>query len=165
MAGILDTALAAALESGASETVDGRPFLTLLDFGTGRRYGLSLVDGEARWARALDGVVVLFGPGTERRFLEVLEHDRRGVDDRLEAAAAAAGLPGEETLFSFPVDALVAALLDERNPSDCRLALSWLLPTDLRGLREHIAPLADDSSLPLDLRDFAAHLTVRPAGG
>lgn len=155
----------ALLGEGALDSVEGRPFLPLLVLDSEMRYGLALRDEELCWARvhadrAGQAVLVFAESGTEERFVELFEHDRREIEDRLAACAADRGLDGDAAVLSLPVAEIVGGVLAARTPLLCRRALTWLLPSELRGLREKIAPLAEDGSLPQDLRGLAARLTV-----
>ena len=115
---------------------------------------------EVGWAFAEGDRLVKFAKETARHFVEVLEHPRRELDDRIEREAASRGLPGDETLFSFPSVELVRAILETRAAHFCNIALRWLLPTELRELRADIQAVANDEELPEALRDLAAHLVV-----
>ena len=145
----------------ALEKVEGRPFLSLLVLDSKMRYGLAEQDGKMSWARVFDGVLLLFEPKVAMRFVELCEQDRDELEDRIAAAADKLGLDGREVADSLPAVELVAALLAGRVPMICRTALSWVLPTELRALRDAVSPLATDRSLPQDVRDRAARMTVR----
>jgi hypothetical protein len=157
----LRTALEGLVAAGKTEALGGVDFAGVFDLGTGLRYGLVLLpEGDVGWA-VVDGArLVKFAPETAAFFVEVLEHSRREVDDRIEREAAQRGLPAEPTLFSFPSVALVRAIAATRAPHFCRMALVWLLPTELRELRGDIQALARDEECPEELRDLAAHLVV-----
>jgi hypothetical protein len=153
---------------GMVENVEGRPFLALLVLESEMRYGLALRDDTLVWARVHrdrggQEVLVFAGEGTAERFVELFEHDRRQLEDRLEAAASELGLDGEAAVLSLPVSDLVTGVLAGRRALFCRWALRWILPTELRQLRDAIAPLAGDRALPHDVRDLATRLTVPAA--
>jgi hypothetical protein len=105
----------------------------------------------------------LFEPGRESLFVEVLEVPRAEFDERLERGGSERGFDGEEVLYSFPVLELVEAMLRSPSPHFRRISLMWLLPTELRALREAIEAVAQDRSMPASLRELAQRMVV-PAG-
>ncbi len=150
---------------GGAEAFAGEAFVALLDFGSGLRYGLvATADGagdHGRWAVAHEGKLRVFGSGSERDFIELLEHPRRDVDAQIEGAAAKAGLPGLETAWSLPSIELLRATLRGRSQHFARLALAWILPTELRELRADLRACAENDSFPDAVRRQAEHLIVR----
>jgi hypothetical protein len=148
-------------QDGALDSVEGRPFLTLVTMESGMQFGLVERDGALCWARAASGVLVFFEPGTERRFLEWFEEDREAFEDAIAEAASTRGFDGRAVADSVPAMALVEGILALRTPLVCRLALRWVLPTELRPLRSAIAGVAADRTLPQDVRDLAERMTVR----
>jgi hypothetical protein len=152
----------AALSAGdGAAVVDDRRFVPLLELGSGARLGLFAGPvGEPGWIVVEDGRATVFGPGGEIGFVEPLEQPRAEFDAALERGAAAAGLPAEDVLFAFPVLELARALLARGQPYFSRLVLMWLLPSELRPLKEDIAKVAENDELPHALRDLARRLVV-----
>jgi len=152
---------------GRCEVVEGRAFVPLLTLESEMRYGLALRDEELVWARAQDGapgkaVLIFVEPGAEVRFVELVEHERDELESRVAAASEALGLDGAAAVASLPVLTIVGGLLNGRAALFCRQALRWLRPTELRPLRDAIAGVAEDRSLPQDVRSLAERLTVPP---
>lgn len=157
--------LAALADEGRCETVEGRPFLPLCVLESEMRYGIALRDDELVWARAQDGrsgeqVLIFVTADDAVRFVELVEQDRDALEERIAGAARDAGLAAHDVIASLPVELVVRGLLDGRTPLFCRQALRWLRPTELRTLRSSIAGVADDRTLPRDLRSLAERLTV-----
>ena len=155
LARVSDLATALAAQQPGDDRI-----VVLMTLESGSRYGLTLVGDHPTWARDDGSAVTIFGEGTERAFVEVFEQSRSEFDTLVDSGAAQAGLPVEAALFSFPVEALVRAMLATRSAHYCRLALAWLLPSELRPLRADIAPVASDTSMPHDIRDLAERLVV-----
>ena len=124
------------------------------------QYGV-VVDEEGGmvWAKADGDELVMFAVGDEPHFVEVLEHPRRDFDAMIESGAKEHELAPTDALFSFPVFELVAAML-KTTAHYKYLALQWILPSELRELRDDIKPLCDDRSLPVHVRDLAKRLWV-----
>ncbi len=156
-------ALRARVTAGEIERIGVRWFSPLVSLGSGARVGLAARDGDdaiPAWAIVEGEELVEFSPERVVRFAEVIESDRATFDEQLEAAAGALGYPAEAVLFSFPAIALVRAMLEKDRAHFSRLALLWLLPTELRLLRSDIARLVDNELLPRQLRDLAERLVV-----
>lgn len=153
--------LEALAETGATEAVEGRAFVSLAALDSGARCGLYLHDEGAGWAMEKGGILAPFGSekGT-RAFVEVIEGPRAEFEAALDRAARDLGFEGDPLSFAFPAVELVRAVLAARTGFLCRLALLWLLPTELRELRDDIVGVAEDTSLPTELRDLARRLVV-----
>lgn len=142
-------------------------FLILLDAPTGRPFGLCWVtegDAPPRWAYR-DGASVVpcdaeAVAGGERRFVELLEVPRREVEDALDAAASRHGLEVGALLRSLPSVPWIRAVLASRHDHLCRLALGWLLPSELREARDAIVAVAEDDKLQIAVRQLAERLVV-----
>lgn len=166
-----NTSLAATLRGlgpGDGISVEGElSFLTLLEAPTGRAFGLSWVtEGEAppRWAYR-DGAAVVpcdaeAVAAGERRFVELLERPRHDVEDALDAAAGRHGLDVGALLRSLPSVPWIRAVLASRHDHLCRLALGWLLPSELREARDAIVAVAADDKLQIAVRQLAERLVV-----
>jgi hypothetical protein len=157
MASELLSALAALVAAGDAETLGKHHYVPVFTLDSGARCGL-VEDG--RWALAEGDNLVLFGDGDERAFVEVVEHRRSDVDERIELGAKALGLSVDQVLFSFPAVELTRALLATRSGHFVRLALEWLLPSELRSLRGEIAAVAADPHFQTSLRDLAQRMVV-----
>ena len=154
-------ALRERLESGDIERHKDTPFVNILTLDSGARFGLTIAgDGEAKWAIVIGEELTVFDPTRVVRFVELVEQPRTEFEDRIEKGAAEQGLPAESVLFSVPTVELVGALLERKEPHFTRLALMWLLPSELRSLRAEIAALVDEELLPNQLRELAARLVV-----
>jgi hypothetical protein len=149
--------LAALLEAGEAEPYAEHHFVSVLTLDSGMRYGL-IEDGS--WALVEGDELTVFAPGTEMLFVEVLEVPRDEFDDRVLEAGRGIGCDPEELLFSFPVVELVSATLASASPHFRRISLMWLLPTELRGLRQAILAVAQDRSMPGSLRELAQRMVV-----
>lgn len=148
-------------EIAASGDAGGAPeWVPLGELPSGARFGLStagqwvLVPGdEDRLPRPFDG--------PERgRFFECIEIPRSDFDQQLTAAAAELGLPAEWLVASFPAVELVRDVLALRTPYYLRLGLLWLLPSEMRELRDPIEAVARDGNLPQPVRALARRVTV-----
>jgi hypothetical protein len=151
------------LERDDVEHVDEQTrFVEILSFDA--RFGVACdADGEnVAWARQVEpgAALVRFTPTAAKHFVELLEQPRRGLDEQIEAAAHKLGMPVDPLLLSLPSVELVRAMLKSGSPHYCRVALQWLVPTELRELRDDIAPLVDDRNLPIMVRELAEHLLV-----
>ena len=148
-------------DAGAGEPIEGGHFLPLTTLESGARLGL---DASAAWIIVPDGSdggpPRVYAPAQAHIFYEVLETRRHDFDDAVEAAAQAAGLPGEEVLFSFPAVPVVRAVLAKGLPYLSRLALLWLRNTELRELRADILAVSKSVDMPHALRELAAQLVV-----
>jgi len=147
------------LDAGGGEGAGELRFLPLVTLESGARVGL---DPDGKW---------VFAPGDERppvriaddnvyRLQETVEQKRREFEDTLEAAAKAHALPPADVVFSFPALALVRAVLTKQSSYLSRLALEWLLPSELREMRAEIVAVVNDERMPRPLRDFATRLVV-----
>jgi hypothetical protein len=164
--------LEALVEEGKNDTVEGRPFAALAVLESGARCGLYLHDEGVGWAMAQGEILAPFQePKGARAFVEVLEQPRGEFDDAIDRGAIELGFAGDPISFAFPAIDLVRTVLGGRatgavEPAPrrsaflCRRALGWLLPSELRDLRVEIAAVADDTSLPTELRDLARRLVV-----
>lgn len=133
-------------------------FVPLAPLESGATIGLDVHGG---WViHRTDLGLAHWAEGDEPRFTEAVELRRHQFEERLAAGAAAAGLPAEDVVLTFPSVPLVRALLHKRSAHVCRLALLWLLPSELRELRADIAAVAADTQLPRAVRDLAARLVV-----
>jgi hypothetical protein len=154
--------------SGA-EVLEARAFVSLIDFDTGLRYGLvTTEDGSGehgRWAVASQGKVTLFESGGERAFVELVEHPRREVEAKIEAAATKLGLPPLDTTWSLPTIDLLRALMRAGSQHYARLALGWVLPSELRELRSDIQAVANNNSFPAGVRSLAERMIVAECNG
>lgn len=147
------------LEAGGGEPLaDGR-FVPLATLESGARVG---INAHAAWVHVPDpdGPARVFKAEQAHSFYEVLETKRHDFDDAIEAAAAAAGLPAEEVLFSFPAIPIIRAVLARGFPYLTRLALLWIRNTELRELRAEILEVSRSLEMPTPIRDLAAHLVV-----
>ena len=168
MSDTLKARLAALIEEGSCDEVEGRPFLSLCTLESEMRYGLCLRDDELIWARAQEGPsgeVLIFASGADAvRFVELVEHDRDLLEERIASAARERGLDPEAAVATLPVVTVVGGLLEGRTPLFCRQALRWLRPTELRPLRAAIAGVAEDRAMPRDVRSLAERLIVPDDG-
>jgi hypothetical protein len=162
----LATQLAALVAGDRAEAIGQERFVPVLELSSGARLALTVgVDsatgpGEPAWLIVEDGKVTAFTPASAIAFVEPLEQPRGDFDAALERGAAAAGLPGEAVLFSFPAVELARALLARGQPYFSRLVLLWLLPSELRPLKAEIAQVAQNDELPQAVRDVARRLVV-----
>jgi hypothetical protein len=147
----------ALVEAGEAEKLGERHFMTVLTLESGMRYGL-VEDG--RWAVVEEGALTVFEPGKEVLFVEVFEVPRLEFDERLERRGKELEFGADDLLYSFPVIELVGAMLGSASPHFRRMALMWLLPTELRALRDRISSVAADRSMPAALRELAQRMVV-----
>jgi hypothetical protein len=152
----LQERIAELCESGVGRKLADDLFLPLMTLDSGRDYGL---DGEARWAMIDDqGGLVRFDEQSARHFVELLEHARREVEERLERRAAELELPVDDVVLAMPALELLAAMFGSPSPHFVRLALGWMLPSEIAALRGQLAEIAERSNLPLAVRDHARRL-------
>lgn len=145
-------------ESDAVRTVAGQAYVEVLALD--HSYGIvALGEEEIDWA-VVEGDEIYRFMGGEKRFVELLDIPRRDFEEQLEASARAAGLPPEDTLFSFDAPRLVETILATRSQHFCRVGLKWLLPSELRALSPAMRRLAADEDMPRDIRELAEHLAV-----
>ncbi|MCC6521253.1 MAG: hypothetical protein IT373_01200 [Polyangiaceae bacterium] len=151
--------IAALIAEGRGETWDTVAVLPLLDLESGSRFGL---DPKGIWVTIMPGhpAPLCFGPGTERRFAELLETPRAEVEQLLDARARAYGLPSDPLTLSVPSIELVRAVLGSGAAHFTRLGLLWLLPSELRLLRKEIAAVAVDNRMPRTVKEIAQRLVV-----
>ena len=133
-------------------------FLPLLTLESGQRIGLTAA---AAWvAVPAEGPPRVFTADEAHAFYEVLESKRSEVEDRLEEAARAAGLPPDDVVLAFPAAAVVRAVLGKNLPYMTRLALLWLRATELRELRADIVAVSRSPGMPVPIKDLAERLIV-----
>jgi hypothetical protein len=149
----------AILEGGGGEALGDGRFLPLITLESEARLGL---DASGVWTVVpTDGrAAARCTPGNEHMLYEVFETKRSDFEEKLAKAAAAAGLPGEETMLAFPATAVVRAVLDKEQPYLTRLALQWLVPTELREMRDAIVKVTKNREIPKVVKDLAARLIV-----
>jgi len=150
----------ALVAAGRTESFGEHHFLTLLSLEAAR-YGVVQFAQAADlgWALVKDGELVAFRAGTEKHFIELLEHPRSDIEAELERSVRTHGLPAE-VAWSFPAIDLVRAMIATGSPHFTRVALAWLLPTELRELRSEIQRVADDPSMLVPVRELARRLIV-----
>ncbi len=93
-------------------------------------------------------------------FHEAIEWKRDRFDDALAETARALGLPEDALFLAFPATGVVRAVLAKRSSYMTRLALLWLLPSELRELREDILTVCRDAFMPTPVKDLAHRLVV-----
>jgi hypothetical protein len=147
------------IEGGAGERLGESPYLPVLRLESDARLG---VDAQGRWVLVPAGAseLVAFGPGAEPRFVEVVELDRDDFEHQVSDQANALGLDAVAVLLSFPAVPLIRSLLQSESSHVLRLALEWLLPSELREARAEIDAVAANRLLPQAVRDLARRLTV-----
>jgi hypothetical protein len=155
----LQAAIVERIEQGEAQRVAEQPFLPIFGLSSGTQFGF---DGDGHWVLHGAGQPGLrrLAEGSESHFLEWVEQPREEIETAVSDGAAECGLPVDLVVASFPAVQLVAALIASRNTHGCRLALKWLLPSELRPLRGELAELAADRAMPNPIRDLAAHLVV-----
>jgi hypothetical protein len=156
--GSLADAVREALDAGRGELVEGKRALPLVTLESGAR--VALVEGGAWALLSPEGALRVVGEGDAYVLHEVVEQKRADFDAALEGAARAAGLDADAVVLAFPSTAVVRVLLDRRVPYLVHLALRWLVPTELREVREEIVRVSKGSDLPLPVRELAQHLVV-----
>jgi len=144
------------------QALGGRCFLPFVEAATGRRFGLSWTETEPPLWGSVEGEEVvscdpLRGKGS---YLELMERPRHEVEDELDAAAQRYGLDVGDVLRSLPSVPWVTAVLGSRHNHLCRMALLWLLPSELREARPAIVAVAEDETLRIGLRQLARRLIV-----
>jgi hypothetical protein len=150
--------VARVLAAGGGECCDDERYLPLAQLESGAVIGL---DAAGRWVTFRPDLgLVRWGDGNEPRFTEAVETKRETFESQLAASAVAAGLDGDAVVLAFPSVELVRALLQKRSVLVCRLALLWVLPSELRELRSDIAEVASDKYLPRAIRELASRLVV-----
>lgn len=150
----------AALDEGKGAAKAGRPYLPVVTLESETVIG---VDRDGRWLAVPpeDGQEPrTYGPEREHVLAEVLEWKRRAFDDALEQGAAALGLPADELLVAFPAVELARAMLQHDSAYLVRLALQWLLPSELREARPDIVAVTKRSTLPRPIKELAQRLVV-----
>lgn len=162
----MDT-LSKALSAIDSEAFGEARFVALLTLDSEMRYGLRFqLDDEGAladapvWAMHRGGELTCFSPATAKHFVEVFEHDRRDFETRLEARARELNLPDMEVVFSFPAFELVRTMMHSESQHYTRMAISWLLPSELRDLRADLIAIRDNSELSEAIRSLAERLVV-----
>lgn len=155
----------AILDGGGGEAFGDARFVPLVTLESEARCGLELrLETKARlvWVSApSDGrPLVRAEPGQEHLLYEVLETKRDDFEDRLAEGALAAGLPAEATVLAFPAIAVVRAVLAKEHAYLSRLALQWLLPSELRELRVDILRVIAARDMPTPVKDLAKRLVV-----
>lgn len=154
----LSAAVQEALDAGRGEVVAGRRALPLLVMESGAHFALT---AELGWLLVKpDGEVRAADPGDEHVLHEAIEQKRAAFELALEEAARAQGLEPDALVLAFPATRVVRAVLTRRMPYLVRLALLWLLPSELRELRADIVGVSRGHDLPLPVRELAAHLVV-----
>lgn len=150
-------AVASKVEAEEVEHVGADVFIPIFSLESGTRFGL---DEHGGWAMVEAGAqqLIQFQTGKEMYFLELLEHARDAVEVQIGEGAAKQGLPSDGVTWSLPAIELVRVVCQLRKPHFCRLALLWLLPSELRELRDELAALSEDHKLPQALRDLASRL-------
>lgn len=133
-----------------------RSFLVLVELESGATVGL---DASGAWHYgAEEDEPVRFEKGRETGFAEVVEMPRRDFEDRLEAAASQHGLPCDDIVLAFPAIPLIRALLAQRSGYMWRLALLWMLPSEVGLLQDEIRRVARAADAPGAVKDLAQRL-------
>jgi hypothetical protein len=151
------------LEGGGGEAAaaaaPGERFLPLVTLESEMRIGL---DREAHWVAAPPDGRAPFRvePGGEHALYEVLESKRGDFEAKLEAAAREHGLPADEVVLAFPAVDVVRGVIAKGLPYMTRLALLWILPSELRELRADVVKIAGANEMPAPIRDLASRLIV-----
>ena len=151
--------LAEIIQAGGGETVGSEIYVSIFRLDSDTSYGLC---ADETWVahRPDTTALVHLGDGTEPHFCEVVECKRAQFEQLLETGAMRVGLDSELLTLSFPSVEIVRALLHTQSTHYTRLALLWLLPSELRSLRQDIVEAADNRNLPGPVRDLARHLVV-----
>jgi hypothetical protein len=153
------------LEAGRGEQAGDRPFVPVLLFDSGARYG---IDAQGQWVASLPASSQSGDPATgvytaesdAHAFYEALEEPRNAFEARLEEGARAAGLPPDQVVLSFPAVQVVRAVVARQSAYLIRLALLWIHPTELREMRPDLVRLAESPHLPTHVKDLARRLIV-----
>lgn len=151
-------AWATVVTEGKADKVGEAAFLPLIELDSGMAFGLT--EGP-QWARRSGGTLIVFSEQTAASFVEAMEVPRRDFEATLEENAAAKGMPGPQTAWSFPAPTLISCMLGGETLHFVGLALHWILPTELRALRADIHAVTEREDVSQSLRDFAIHLRVR----
>ncbi len=154
--------IAGIIDAEQGESIGGATFVPLISLDSGRRCGLT---AELSWAVASEPgaaqeTLEMFEQGHERSLFELLEWERSDLEGQLEEIAKEHEIPVEPLLLAVPAEKLVRAALATGSSFYARLALRWLLPTELRLLRQEIKEAASNKELPVAVRELAAHLVV-----
>jgi hypothetical protein len=158
MEGTLRDGLAELLSKGGGEPLGDGRFLPLVTLDSGARCGL---DAALRWVFVPEGrPAVVVSPETAMELHEVVEWPRGRFDTALEEGARATGLPAEEVVAAFPAIDVVRAVLAKSWPYTTRLALLWILPSELRELREEVLEASSSPAMPGPIKDLARRLVV-----
>jgi len=67
-------------------------------------------------------------------------------------------LPTDDIVLAFPSISLIRAVLAHRSAYMWRLALLWLLPSEVRELREEIQRVGQERDAPRSVKDIAERL-------
>lgn len=155
----LREALGQVFEAGGGEPLLESRFLALITLDSDTRLGL---DVEARWVIApADGREPFrCEPGSEHALYEVLESKRNVFEERLTEGALQHGLPSDDVVFAFPAVEVVRAVLSKGMAYTTRLALLWVIPSELRELRDDIARVSKAKETPAALKELAERLLV-----
>ena len=147
------------LLAGGGEKVKDLSYVPLVVLESGTKYGLN---EKGEWVAHRTGTTDLmtFGPGTEPQFCEAVEQKRGDFDQMLSDRAQALGFDPDATVLSFPSVEFVRDLLHRQSILFTRLALLFLLPSELRELRADIREVSANQGMPRPIRDLANHLTV-----
>jgi hypothetical protein len=156
----LREAIGKVIEAGGGEPLLGSRFLPLITLDSETRVGL---DAEARWVVAPGDGREPFRceAGGEDALYEVVESKRNEFEARLAAGANALGLPGDEVVLAFPAVEVVRAVLSKGMAYTTRLALLWVIPSELRDLRDDIARVSKAKETPASLKELAGRLLIR----
>jgi hypothetical protein len=159
MAETLSERVGAIIEGGGGESAGDMKFLPLITLESESRCG---VDASLRWVCApTDGrPASRCDPGNEHMLYEVLETKRDNFESKLADSAKALGLPPEEIVLAFPAIAVVRAVLEKELPYLTRLALQWILPSELRELRADIVKVTTARDIPSPIKEMAKRLVV-----
>jgi hypothetical protein len=155
----LREALGPVFEGGAGEPLLGSKFLALITLDSDTRVGL---DPEARWVVAPGDGREPFRcePGDEHALYEVLETKRNEFEKRLAEGARGHGLSEDDVVLAFPAVEVVRAVLLKHMAYTSRLALLWLIPSELRELRGDIERVIKAKETPVSIRELASRLLV-----
>lgn len=151
----------AAIEQGRGEAASDLRFLPLVTLESGARVA---VDAEARWILIPEGgAPTIIDEPNAHLYHEALEWKRSRFEESLAEAARSFGLPEDDAILAFPAVPLVRAVLGKRSSYLTRLALQWLLPSELRELRADILAVTRDPTMPGPIKDLAGRLVVAEA--
>jgi hypothetical protein len=154
----LCAAVRARIDEGRGEPNARGAWLPLLTLESGARYGIA---ADLQWIVAPpEGSPAWLEPATLHLLHEALESKRDRFEETLAEGARALEIPSEAVILAFPAVGLVRAVLGKRASYMSRLALLFLLPSELRELRGEIMAVRDDTLMPTPLKDLAARLVV-----